>query len=291
MDIKMNQAASLSNICELNEFYSDKFKKYVKTIIDYFGAVQLHFDRLTYDGKLWCLHTNPESFRSYVLECDGFKNDPICKDARLIKSNIIVWPSQIASPAKPEGLKEYLYVDHGVTFIYFDQKGCYGLAFGGLRQNNYLVNMLLKEIRLITDFKNYLITELHDVISEMDKHTFPVAQYVGDNFYQDTNFFGNRSLTDKADLLLKTKRIEEKDLELLNIHLSRREKQCALLCLRKHTIEEIGSILGISMNTIKRVMFELKERLHVNKKRDLLTVLKKLEQLDYFAGEPFFGAD
>jgi DNA-binding CsgD family transcriptional regulator len=284
MDISADRHA-LEMVVKNNDIYHEKFKQCVEPVMHYFGAEFLYMDCVSANGEYWALHTNPELFKFYVLDADGFKNDPLFRDPSLQKLNIYIWPTNDDGKFIDKFNKkmhERFGIAKGITFCLHDKKSYYGLAFG-TSKNNGMINRLINEFKFVNNFKFFILNEMKGEVTALERNSFNAARYAGAKYSSSIGGLSQKAHEEKIQMLIKTKQIKEEDLEYLKIRLSPREKQCAALYLSGHNLNEICNILGIAIGSNRATMHILKTKLGVKNKEELKKILQKLDLLDYFS--------
>ncbi len=275
---------ALEMMCQNNELYSSKFSKCVQPIMDYFNCSYVHFDCVTYSGRVWGLHTDPELFRYYILDGDGFRTDPLFRDVRIVNTNIFIWPLNVDGSFRDDfnkGLNKKFDVSHGITFMFHDKNAMYSIALSSTSDKLDVINLLIKEQQTMLFLKNFILENMKKEINSLERNMFNAAHYVGEKFYMPVSTY-SKPQASRIDMLLETHQIKEQDLEYFNVSLTPRERQCAVLYLNKHTMDEISIILGISQGACRKHMHRIKKKFNVNKKQQFMDVLHTLSRLDYF---------
>ncbi|MFT6834741.1 MAG: DNA-binding CsgD family transcriptional regulator [Francisellaceae bacterium] len=238
---------------------SEKVNEVIKPIVKHFRLDSFNYHKTYHDRSQIRLTNQPNWYEHYLKEKlylhSIFElNSKIYSPCYILLSNIITH-GNILNDAKKFG------INHAITFIDPCDDGCQFFFLGTTQNDPDFLNQYISNIQLVKKFIHYFNIKAISLINEIEKYK-------------------TKSLDMKQNQL-KFNQINELDKftfisELYNLKFTSRELECITFLLKGNTSKQIANELNISFRTIEVYIEQLKFKLNVKSKNDLIRVLLEI---------------
>lgn len=135
--------------------------------------------------------------------------------------------------------------------------------------------LLIRDEEIILPFNNLLIQQCLTIKLPWYDENGKILGIIGFSIvYGRDNFAEALSEITQLDLLNSSLKnphsLLKNSLQIGNVTLTRRETECVKLCVRGKTAKEIGLLLGLSSRTVECYLENIKNKLNVTSKNDLI---------------------
>jgi DNA-binding CsgD family transcriptional regulator len=245
-----NNSPVIRDICE------PFFKRYN---INYFS-----YGRFYDDGSFDVLLTNANWYdhlwdRKYPIAV------PNPEDFVMKQSLFYLWDEGLYAEAVSDA-KHYFKMDHGITLVtrrlgYFDY-----FSFASPVENKRALNFYLNSLCVLETFGSYFLETTEKLVKEVHKHRIilPDRKEKIDIFPS----LPSKDISNAQPEFTSTKKTHE-------IHFTAKELDCLQLLKKGFTAKEIGAHLHLSPRTIHDYLDKIKEKVGVQKKSQIISVLEK----------------
>ncbi len=169
-------------------------------------------------------------------------------------------------------LKEY-NIWHGFSISYRYKDYCELFYFAFDKDENDKAQFYVQNSQLLEKFCNYFKTQAADLIDDSDKSKLAVYQDKFDTSYLEGSngdrqqFLNEINSAENSFLINKSRSL---------INLTPRESECISIYMQNRTIKEIGKFLNLSPRTVERHIENVKKKLGVNYKSQLVDIFSNI---------------
>jgi hypothetical protein len=132
--------------------------------------------------------------------------------------------------------------------------------------NNQIYNALINDLDLVKKFIDYFTAESHDVIKYYRENKFNLASQ-RDDYFDNPEHISSSKKSKLIKLLQNFGKLE------INVNISDREWQCFELYCHGKSASQTAELLGISRRTVETHFDNLKNKLQIRNKSDLIDCL------------------
>lgn len=272
----------IETLLQMNEKYGKYLEKISRTTFEYFGATQLCFSKVGFDGLFYGLNTHHKLWEYYLTQA-CYKSDPLVKHPNFIREGAYIWPAYPNDDYQRHALEPFSHrfnIGQGITFVVKNCDGYTGFAFGGPKENTDMINKLLKETQLVKRFMLYVEESLKNEIEVLKANRVNLGVLRGKTFYEIPK---QNELERKSRIhYLKTiQALNNEDDWLTEVILPIRLSLYVSSKLQKMQYPEIMDKLGICRKTLAEEIKKLKNMLRIKLgKSSQAELMQRLEKLD-----------
>lgn len=268
---------SIKKFLEMNLKYKNKLSKLCKPFFDYFGATQLCYSHVDFNGHSYVLNTHHELWADY-LERKCYLTDPMVRHPSFTKPGYYVWPTMVSADYQKDALDAFqkkFNIGQGITFCLKDNTGYVGFAFGGPRANEAMINKILSDLPMVKRFMYYLEKSLAEVIKDLNNNRVNFGTLKRDGFYEAPQ--ACESIQERIQFLKNIAVFNDRDAWLLDVKLTPRQSLYGWYSLKKVPIKTMAKLLHVCVTTIYKDKAKLHKILRAKTRSELLKRFKKLE--------------
>ncbi len=269
----------MPNLADLNKAalqytisVTPRMKELAAPLQKYFGICSFSYMRIYNDCRYLSLLNGYEEFNKIYFE-NILQSDPhfiqAMQDATPNQPCFSLWPTDLKQLTPIFSLLDAYNIWHGFQITYRKADYCEMFSFTFDKQANDKKDFFIKNSLLLLKFADFFKNQAADIIDDQDKTR--IAQFpkkfsiskeskdalVGANFLKEL-----------------TKPILLKDANNKLVRLTKRETECFNLLIHNKTAKEIAHHLNISTRTVELHISNIKQKLGVNYKSQLLNLYK-----------------
>ncbi len=253
-----------------------RVKEICKPLTEYLGVSCFCYSRL-YNNCAYIVLMNghqefQEKYYTNIRSRDPHFNSYL-KSTPLNETRFFLWPTKYEKLYSMTQLYDAYDIWHGYHIIRRQKEylEIFGFAFN--KNTDSKAQFYIQNSRLLEKFCDYFIIKAADLISDNDKnklasyqHKFDISYLeVADNntqqFLSEISNLKNHSLINKSGNL---------------IHLTPRESDCISILMQNRTMKEIGKLLDLSPRTVECHIENVKQKLEVNYKSQLVDIFSNV---------------
>jgi DNA-binding CsgD family transcriptional regulator len=248
----------LMNLIERHSLrHHKKLKKLSAPLDEMLGISNFSYYSIDDDGKFCFLSNNPAQAEFYYAN-RLYSSNPYLVHPQLLRSGCIL-EKAVVSPELFEISLRKFYVGNLFMVQKRDGNRVEGYLFGDSEENTQLNERYLRNLPLLNRFSAYFKRELAEWIAKIEREDYNLKEAIGTSF-----------LEGKSTCLLSSH--EDSSLGFLKriSGLSNREEQCLECYQNGHSAQSTAALLGLSQRTVEHYFENMKRKLGVSSKRDLL---------------------
>ncbi len=239
--------------------YDSKIKQVCEPLKQHLNIPTFVYYTIDNDGRYTMLSSHPAQLEEYY-EQKLYLNNPYLVHPSLLHSGCTSIYSTRNSHFTEQEIQSHSRYDIGNPFLIIQkrEKIVEGFLFANDLKNPNPIDFI-SHIDLLKKFASYFIQEAQPLILKMQHDCFNIKEEKGQAF-----------LTRDPEEILSNNNTKTKEFLNMICPLSTRERQCLELFQQGHSAQATGAILGISQRTVEHYFENIKEKLGVNSKWDLL---------------------
>jgi DNA-binding CsgD family transcriptional regulator len=176
-----------------------------------------------------------------------------------------LWPTASENLTPIMSLLDAYDLWHGFQITFRRQEFCEMFSFTFNKSSGNKADFYFSNINILLKFINFFKNNAGELIDTKDKRKLAIFP---EKF--DTNFIENQHI---KDMLVDFERnITLKSYNGNIVHLTSRESECLRLMVKNKTCKEISNILNISTRTVELHVANIKQKLGINYKNQLLEI-------------------
>lgn len=225
------------------------------------GISSYHYVRTYADGSEFRLGTHSDWMEHYYSQ-GLYKESIFEKTPQYYQPGAVLWSTLLSHSSILDSAKNNFNIDHGMTVLNKEHDYCEKIFFGTISTNPGIVNLYLNNRDLLLNFNSYFKEKALVLLHKAKQHRLHLRcnEPLSALQQQDLNMV-NCSM--KHELKITT---------ACN-SLSPREQQIAAFLIKGYTAAAMATELFLSRRTVETHMVNIKEKLKVRNKAQLLHAL------------------
>jgi DNA-binding CsgD family transcriptional regulator len=229
------------------------------------GVSSYHYIRTYADGSEFRLGNRGDWMEHYYSQ-GLYKESIFEKTPRYYQPGAVLWSTLVSHSQVLDSAKNDFNIDHGMTILNKEYDYCEKIFFGSASNNPGVINLYLNDMDLLLNFNRYFKERASPLINEAKLHRLylPCNEQLNALQQQDLDTVNRKAVGDV-----------KKELKVALPHnpLSSREQQIADLLIQGYTAAQIAEKFFLSRRTIEAHTANMKEKLQVCNKAQLLRAL------------------
>lgn len=264
---------NMPRLCEINKQAlqyaidaSPRMKELAEPLQKYMGIASFSYMRIYNDCSYLSLLNGYEEFSKVYFE-NVEKSDPhfiqTMQSALPNEPQFSIWPTDRSNLTPIFSLLDAYDIWHGFQITYRRENYCELFSFTFNKQADDKTDFFLKNIPLLLKFADYFRSHAGDLIDDSDKAKIAI--------------FPEKFSIDPLDNLAIDKFLSELDRPFILkgsdgniVQLTKRESECLKIFSSNKTAKEIANIINISPRTVELHLSNIKQKLGINYKNELL---------------------
>ena len=256
-----------------------RVKEICKPLTEYLGIRFFGYMKLYNDCSYLLLHNGYNDFiRKHMETIRGqdahFKNE--FRNTLADGPNFFLWPIKYKTLSPISSLHDEFNIWHGFSINYRHPEYIEHFAFAFNKNADDKSHFYLQNASLLAKFCDYFKIQVYDLIDCANKNKLAIYEDKFDisclekieikrkEFFDEINKPNNRQLINQNGDLIK---------------LTKREADCMSIFMQNRTIKEIGKHLELSPRTVERYIENVKQKLGVNYKSQLVDIFSNISKV------------